>query len=36
MDDVIENASNQTNPEDLIDFIMAAGDNIYPLEAGNP
>lgn len=36
MDDVLANASNDTDPENLIDFIMTAGDNIYPTIAEHP
>lgn len=36
MDDVVGSASNETNPEDLIDFMIGAGDNIYPIVGGHP
>ena len=29
-------ANNETNPENLIDFILTVGDNIYPLVADDP
>mmetsp|Transcript_6384 Transcript_6384/g.5694 ORF Transcript_6384/g.5694 Transcript_6384/m.5694 type:complete len:141 (+) Transcript_6384:139-561(+) len=36
MDDQLGAASNETNPEDLIDFMILAGDNIYPMLAEHP
>ena len=36
LDDVLGSGNNETNPEDLLDFIIAAGDNLYPLDAAYP
>jgi phosphodiesterase/alkaline phosphatase D-like protein len=36
MDDVMKGAKNTTNPEDLIDFMIVAGDNIYAADPLNP
>ena len=36
MDSIMEGASNETNPRDLIDFMLAAGDNMYPMVADHP
>ncbi len=36
MDDILGAATNETDPDDLIDFIFAAGDNIYPTVPTDP
>jgi len=36
MDQIMDGASNTTNPRDLIDFIVTAGDNIYPTIPNDP
>ena len=36
MDQIVEKASLDTSPDDLIDFIVTAGDNLYPGKEGYP
>eukprot|EP00349_Pseudokeronopsis_sp_Brazil_P009545 CAMPEP_0202968698 /NCGR_PEP_ID=MMETSP1396-20130829/14087_1 /ASSEMBLY_ACC=CAM_ASM_000872 /TAXON_ID= /ORGANISM="Pseudokeronopsis sp., Strain Brazil" /LENGTH=105 /DNA_ID=CAMNT_0049695295 /DNA_START=152 /DNA_END=469 /DNA_ORIENTATION=- len=36
MDEVMGMGDNETNPYDLIDFMLLAGDNLYPVEPELP